>query len=86
MLKIYVYVLEGTQPIIFEDGTTMYISHEPPASKFDSGLETSALSILNDLPAIAETEVRVPSVSSFEFGLLSVSLKLIGLNQTVGRH
>ena len=80
MLKIYVYVLEGTQPIIFEDGTTMYISHEPPASKFDSGLETSALSILNDLPAIAETEVRVPSVLNFGFGLFSVFLKLNCLN------
>ena len=58
-----VCVVEGTQPIIFEDGTTMYISHEPPTGKFD-GLDGTALNILSDLPAMSEAEVscNVPNI------------------------
>ena len=50
-------LVEGTQPIILEDGTTAYISHEPPTPHDNLSLDQDSLNILDTLPPVTEAEV-----------------------------
>ena len=51
------FFVEGTQPIILEDGTTAYISHEPPTPHDNLSLDQDSLNILDTLPPVTEAEV-----------------------------
>lgn len=56
-------LVEGTQPIILEDGTTAYISHEPPASTaiFEHSLDNGPLG-LDGLPPVGAEVSLMPKL------------------------